>query len=183
MNNNSIENAIKFLNVVKGKERYIWYKLLLDIGKTNPQKLFPFSFQIGEALKSDKPDILYFAIYLTAYISKKENFFQSVFDDYISLLSHESVVVAPHTARLMGLIVNNNPQIELKITPILLDIENRARCKNKELVKGYTIRTFNDYFKISNSKEDIVVFVKNQLQSKSSVTKKTAKEFLKKYNF
>lgn len=55
------------------------------------------------------------------------------------------------------------------------------RGKQKELIKGYAIEAFNEYFAEIKDKGKILEFVKNQLKSTSPKTRKKAKQFLKRW--
>ena len=77
--------------------------------------------------------------------------------------------------------MNHKPELEDRITNILLDIEQIHPGKQIELVKSAVIESFSEYFNESKNKEKIMDFVKKQLYSSSPKTKKTAKEFLDKY--
>ena len=61
-----------------------------------------------------------------------------------------------------------------------MNIEKTHKGKQIDSIKAYVIEAFNKYFTESSDKNEILDFVKAQLDSKSPKTRKLAKEFLKK---
>ena len=47
-----------------------------------------------------------------------------------------------------------------------------------DLIKGYAIESFGEYFEEARDKDRIIEFVRQQLNSKSPKTRKIAKKFL-----
>ena len=72
--------------------------------------------------------------------------------------------------------------METSITTKLLNIDRTHYDPDrKDLIKGYAIEAFSEYFEEAENKKGIIEFVKNQLKAKSPRTRKKAKEFLKKW--
>ena len=63
----------------------------------------------------------------------------------------------------------------------LLNIDEIYHGKQKELVKGYAVEAFDEYFEEAENKEEILQFVREQMQSESLKTRKAAEKFLKKW--
>jgi len=183
MANNKTEKAICSLKVEKGKERYLDYEYLLKTGKKNPEKLYPYSNQIASALKNKKVDIIYVALHLAAYTSKKDDgeFFKSIFEDYYFLLSHESILVPTIAAGLSGLIITKNPDLEPQITDILLNCDKIVKVKNMGLTQAYIVNAFSEYFTLSPRQADMLEFAKKSLTSKSPKAKQVSKDFIKRH--
>ena len=90
------------------------------------------------------------------------------------------MIVAGHLAANSGKIAKAKPELQVKITNKLLNID-KTNQKHKDLVKAGAIEAFDKYFEEAKNKNKILEFVKDQLNSKSPKTRKTAKEFLKKW--
>lgn len=126
------------------------------------------------------------AIYTIANLTKvdKENKFEKIFDEYFDLLDCESLMIASHVARIAGTIAKAKTNLRNNITERLLKIdEMHFDPQRKDLIKGYVIEAFNEYFEEIENENDIIDFVKKQIKSKSSTTSKKAKSFLKKRGF
>jgi hypothetical protein len=93
------------------------------------------------------------------------------------------MVVAYYVASVSGRIVKAKPGLEKAITDKLLSIDKtHHKPGRKELIKTGVIEAFSDYFEESSDKEKITNFVKQQLNSESSKTRKTAKIFVTKWD-
>lgn len=110
-----------------------------------------------------------------------DNKFEPIFDRYFDNIKSYRTMVAGQTALNSGKIAKALPQLQSRITNILLNIERLHKGKQTELLKGYAIESFDVYFNESNDKKLILDFVKEQVTSNSPKTKKSAKEFLKKW--
>ena len=121
------------------------------------------------------------AVRIIANITKidAKNEFEELFDKYYSLLGDRRMV-AGHLASNSGKIVKAKPELETKITTKLLNID-KTNHKHKELIKGYAIGAFREYFEETKNRKEIVEFVKDKLESKSLKTRKIAEKFLKKW--
>ena len=106
--------------------------------------------------------------------------FEKIFDKYYDLLN-DSVIVAGHITANSGKIARAKPELQSKITNKLLNIDKTTQ-KHKDLIKAGAIESFNEYFDEAKNKEEIIKFVKKQLNCKSPKTIKKAKEFLKKWD-
>ena len=161
--------------------RYPSFKALLLISEEHPEMLYPEWDFIADLINSDNSYRKLIAVRLIANLTKAdtENKFEKIFNKYYNLLN-DSVIVAGHLAGNSGKIVKAKPKLETEITNKLLKID-RTDHKHKELIKGYAIEAFSEYFEEAENKKGIIEFVKNQLKAKSPRTRKKAKEFLKKW--
>ena len=125
----------------------------------------------------------YMAIWIIANLTKAdpENKFEKLFDDYYGLLGDKSVIPAGHVAAKSGIIALAKPELQVKITNRLLDIDSTVQ-RHKDLVKAGAIESFDAYFEESTNQERIIEFVKAQLDCESPKTRKIAKEFLEKWD-
>ncbi|MFX0161913.1 MAG: hypothetical protein ACFE68_01075 [Candidatus Hodarchaeota archaeon] len=168
----------------KDEKREPSFKALLQISEEHPELIYSEWDYFAELLTSDNSFHKYMAIYLIASLTRvdKENKFEKIFDKYYDLLDYKSVIPPSHTAKNSGKIAKAKPNLQTKITNKLLSIdETHHKPERKDLIKGYAIEAFNEYFEEAENKKEILEFVKKQLKSKSPTTIKKAKEFLKKW--
>jgi DNA-directed RNA polymerase subunit F len=125
------------------------------------------------------------AIYIISNLCRvdKEEKFEYTFEDFYDLLDGESLMIANHTALVLGKIAKVKPKMREKVTEQLLSIDSTHwEPKRKDLIKGYAIKAIEEYITDVKNKEEILNFVSNQMNSNSPTTKKEAIEFLKKFN-
>jgi hypothetical protein len=160
------------------------YEIILYISKKHPKILYSKWNFLAELLTSDNHFHRYIAINLLSNLASVDtnNNFEDLFDRYFSNIKSNRTMVAGQTALNSGKIAKEKQNLRQKITNILLNIDKIHQGKHTELLKGYAIDAFNDYFKETNDKKEILKFVKKQLNSDSPKTKKAAKDFLKKWN-
>lgn len=165
--------------------RYNSFKALLFISEQHPRVLYPKWDSFAELINSDNTNFKYIAIYIIANLTKVDTDykFEKIFEKYYSLLDDKSVIPASHLAGNSGKIVKAKPKLQTKITDNLLSLDKTHHdAERKDLVKGYAIESFSEYFKEAENKQRIIEFIKEQLKSKSPTTRKTAKRFLNKWD-
>ncbi len=152
------------------------------ICEKNPERLYPKWDHFANLLDSDNTYHKYIAVYLIANLlpADKEKHFDKIFDKYYSLLN-SSVVVAGHITALSAKIVRSRPDLEPKVTAMLLDIDNTAQ-KHKDLIKSGAIDSISEYYERIKDKKKVIDFIKSLLNSESPKTRKKAKGFLKKFD-
>ena len=160
------------------------FKALLLISETHPEVLYPHWDYFANLLDSTNSYTVYIGMYIIAHLVKvdTENIFDKVFDRYYSIFSGKRTMTAAHAAKLSGKIAIYKPALQGKITERLLSIDEIHKGSQKELIKGYAIEAFSEYFEEAEDKEEILEFVRGQLQSTSPKTRKTAEEFLEKWS-
>jgi hypothetical protein len=178
-----IEESIQGIQSDNDRTRYEHFKILLSMSEKNPELLYPYWDVFIELLRRDKVSCKHAAIRLISNLVRvdTEHKFEELFDEFFQHLSHESPVVSPHVAGNSGKIVRARPHLKRRITELLLDVDETSRCRHLGLLKSYVIEAFDDYFEESGEKGRIVRFVRDQLNSDSPKTKKTARWFLKKW--
>ena len=168
----------------KDEIRHNNYQILLQISKTHPKILYLKWDFLADLLNDDNHFHRYIAINLLANLASvdSKNKFEHIFNRYFSNIESNRTMVAGQAALNSGKIAKEIPNLRTKITNILLKIDKIHQGKQTELMKGYAIKAFNEYFKETEDKNEILEFVKAQSNSNSPKTKKIAKEFLKKWN-
>jgi hypothetical protein len=185
---NDGELLAELLEGLKSKNetyRYNCYKVIYSISRTHGEVLYPFWDTFAKSLGSANSYHKMAAVHLLANLTAvdKENRFEKIFDKYYSLLDDKSMVVAYYVANVSGKIVKSKPELQKAITSKLLGIDKtHHQPGRKELIKTGVIEAFNEYVEKSDDKEIIIDFVRQQLTSESSKTRKTAKVFLAEWN-
>jgi hypothetical protein len=160
------------------------YRILLQISKTHQNILYSKWNFFADLLESKNHFHRYMAINLLANLASVDTYqkFQEIFDIYFNNISSEKTMVAGQTVLNSGKIAKEIPMLRSKITSILLNVDMIHQGKQTELMKGYAIQAFDDFFEEIENKNEIINFVKLQLKSNSPKSKKAAKEFLEKWN-
>jgi regulator of replication initiation timing len=195
-----MSDEIKILAAKATSDKKYLSELLNNLQSKDDKIRFP-SFQIINKIAQDNPDILYYKWdYFASFLESKNTYhnyigiyiianlvrvdsdkrFEKIFDKYYGLLKHNSVIPVAHIALNSDKIVKAKPDLEEKITYLLLDLGN-INHKNKELIKENAILALSNYFELSKSKDKIISFVKKQVDSSSVKTRKVAKDFVKKW--
>jgi len=162
--------------------KYNSLKAFLAVSEETPEKLYSsFDFFV-KLLESENAYLRFLAVKVIANLTKvdEQNKFNEIFDKYYSMLGDKTSIVPAQVAGVSGIIVNSKPELEKKITNKLLDVEKFCESRQKELVKGYAVEAFGEYFKKAKEKDRIIEFVKGQKNSESPTTRKKVREFLKR---
>jgi len=174
----------ELLQRVKSRDdrvRYTSYKALMFLIDEAPALLYGEWGRFVDLLHSDNAYHRYIATYILAGLTEAdvENRFERILPEYLTLLDDESVMVAAHAAGNAARIVKAKPELEPCITGKMLEVDKTHQTpSHKELIKGYVIESFIQYYPHSQQKEKILEFAQKQLKSKSPRTKKIAKKFL-----
>jgi hypothetical protein len=107
-----------------------------------------------------------------------------IFDHYLELLDDSKVMVSHYFLETLPLIYRARPDLQNKIVACLLGFEKTNHPPSrKEMLKADIIGNLDQIFDTLSprDKKKAIFFVKEQLQSSSPKTRKTAKEFGKKH--
>jgi len=153
------------------------------ISEKNPEFLYPYWDYFVKYLRSSNHYHKTGAIIIIANLTKidTEKRFDSLFDEYYENLKSDKTVVPIYLMKVSGRIINYKPYLRDRITNILLNVESIHPGKQIELVKCAVIESFSEFFESVKNKDKLLNFVEKQVNSSSPKTKKTAKEFLKKF--
>jgi len=163
--------------------RYNCFKVLYVISENKPDLLYPHWNFFVNHLRSDNNYHKMSAVLIIANLASvdTENRFEDVFDEFFENLKSKKTIVPIYIVKSSSKIVNYKPDFKGKITDLLLNIENIHLGKQIELVKSAVIESFSEFYENAEKKDEILRFVKNQMDSDSPKTRKSAREFLIKY--
>ena len=165
--------------------RYNCFKVLMLVSEKRGEALYPRWDYFVEQLNSDNTYRRLSALHLIASLTgvDTENKFEMIFDRYFDLLDDKSIIPAAHVAGASGRIVKAKPKLESSITARLLNIDQTHHDpERKDLIKGYAIEAFSEYFGEASDREKITEFVKQQLNGNSPRTRKLAQDFLQRWS-
>jgi len=160
------------------------FRSLMLLAQEHPEALLPRWDDLARLLKGGHSFSKYPAIHILAELATVETGgrFEKAFTAYYRLLDDESIAVAAHVAGLSGKIAKARPALEPRITKKLLSIDgthfDRGR---KDLIKGYAIESFAEYFSQAKDKKKILDFVQQQKGAASPRTRKAARRFLDRF--
>lgn len=162
--------------------RYNCFKVILFISEEHGETLYPKWDFFASLLDSDNAYRRLSGLQIIASLIKvdKDKRFDGIFDKYYSLLADKGTVVAAHAAVNSGKIASARPDLQARITDKLLSIDSIYAGKQIDLVKGYVIDAFSEYFEEAENKGKMIEFARNQLDSGSPRTRKKAEQFLSK---
>ena len=165
--------------------RYNSFKVILLISENHPEILYPQWALFKKMLDSNNGYFRLIAIQIIANLTKvdTENRFEKLFDKYFGELSREKTMTVAHAASNAGKIAKAKLGLQSTITDKLVNLDRIYRGKQIDLVKGYTIEAFSQYFNEATVKDKghILEFVRQEQTSRSPRTKKIALEFLNKW--
>ncbi len=165
--------------------RYNSHKVLCLISQEHPRILYPQWDYFAQFLESDNTYHKLSAIHILANLTKVDTRgkFEKMFDRFYGLLDDKSFITAAYLAGASGKVAKAKPKLQTRITNRLFGIDKTHHDpERRELVKGYIIESFKEYFEEAKNKKKIIEFVKKQLKSKSPRTKKIAKDFIERLN-
>ena len=163
--------------------RYNCFKVLYNISENKPDMLYPHWDFFTNNLKSKNDYHKISAVLIIANLTKvdKDDRFGKVFNIFYGHLKSKKTIVPIYILKSSGKIVKFKPNLEEKITNLLLNIEKIFPGKQIELIKSAVIEAFSEFFYKAKNKQKIIFFVKKQLDSNSPKTRKIAKLFLRKF--
>ena len=176
-----LSELLEGLEVKEETYRYNCHKALMLISQKRPEMLYTaWDYLVGH-LSSVNSYHKMSAILLLANIITvdKENRFDDIFDVFYGLLDDRSMVVTYYVASSSAKIIHAKPHLTEKIIARLLDIDSTHHLPGrKELIKTGIIETLDAIYEDYENKPRLLGFVKEQIDSESRKTAKTARAFL-----
>ncbi len=163
---------------------YNCLRALLLVADERPELLYPHWHVFVELLARENTYFKLRGANMIAAIigADTESRFEQIFDQYYDLLDDKSVIMGSYIAANSGQIAHTKPGLQSRITRRLLSIdETHHPPERRDLIKGFALEAFGQYFEESDHKAEILEFATAQLESKSPKTRKIAKAFLKKW--
>lgn len=168
------------------KLRFKSAKILNLMSQKEPRKLCPKTDFFINLLDSDNSILKWNAIDIMANLASVdvEGRFEEIFGKFYKLLQEGSLITAGHIVANSWKIVDAKPHLENRITEQLLKIEN-TKLPTEECINiliGHAILCFDKYFDRIQDKDEVITFVKRQMNNSRNATKTKAEKFLKKHS-
>lgn len=190
-NPDQITMLFDIINTEKSSIKFTCEKTIRIISDIEPSALYPYFDRLTSLLDSDNNFILWGAIISISDIVcvDEDNKFDNIFEKYFSYLSSPAMITAANVVQNAYKIILSKPKLEKEITKKLLGIKNYTyyikdeaspECKN--ILYGHMLDCFDEYFKTSSMKKEIIEFAKEQLNNSRVTVVKKAEKFLKKHN-
>ena len=164
--------------------RYNSHKVLFYISEHHPKALYTKWDFFVDMLESDNTYHKLSSVQLLANLTRADTKgkFENIFNKFYNLLDDKSFITAAYVAAASGKIAKAKPKLQTKITNKLLNIDKTHHDPERiDLVKGYIIESFGEYFDQAINKKKIIDFTRKQLKSKSPKSKKIAQEFIEQF--
>ena len=181
-----LPEIFKGISSTNPRIRYGCAKVLRIVSEENPERLYPKIDFFIQLLDSDLKIIKWNAMDVIANLTRVDtkNRFDDTFDKYYRFLNDDVMITVAHIVDNSGKIAKAKPHLTKKITNKLLKLEKiptkphlTQECKN--ILMGKAISAFNMYFYQIENKDDVISFVRRQLNNTRNATKKKAEKFLR----
>jgi hypothetical protein len=157
------------------------FQAVLWLCRSQPRLVYSHWDFFCSMLESDSSFAVFNAMYIIAALIEHDSNakFDRIDDFFIGLLNHRTVMVSGHAALNLGKIAGARPDLEPKITRALLDAGSAGLDRERlDIMKGYIIEAFKEYFHLTRQSREIRRFVSAQLNCGNPKTRNRAGEFL-----
>jgi hypothetical protein len=172
----------------KATIRYGCGKVLMDLSEKYPDKLYPHMDNFIGLLDSKYRILTWNAMAIIANLTRVdvEGKFDAIFDKYYSFLNNEYMVTVANVVGNSAMIALAKPHLIQRITAELLKVEDislsphlTAECKR--VIAEEAVKTFDAFFQDVEDKEQVIAFVKRQLDSTRVTLREQAHGFLTRW--
>jgi hypothetical protein len=184
-----IPDIINGMSSTKAAIRYGCGKILIELSEEIPDKLYPYLDKFIGFLDSSYRIIIWQAMAIIANLTRvdKDNKFDEIFDKYYSFLDDPYMVTVANLIGHSGKIALAKPNLTNRITNKLLKVENIKTTPHiteecKKVITEKAILSFGLFFDQVEKKNEVISFVKKQLNSSRKTLRTKAENFLKKWD-
>lgn len=185
-----IATLLEIIQVEKGTAKYNAEKIIRYVSERDPDLVYPYFDGIASLISCTNNFIKWGAVITLANLVTvdSENRFDTVFDQYFSLLNSESMIGAANVISNTWKIILAKPDYEPTITERLFQIKSNVylikgkpspECKN--ILFGQMLECFDKYFAVSASQEKMIEFAAEQRSNSRKQVARKAENFLKKH--
>ncbi|HEX9262297.1 MAG TPA: hypothetical protein VF893_07190 [Candidatus Bathyarchaeia archaeon] len=174
----------------KATVRYTCAKVLVDLSKRKPKKMYKYMDFFVSLLNSKYRILIWNALAAIGYLSAVDvdRKFDQVFEKYYGLLKDEYMVTVANVVGNSAIIALSKPYLAHRITEEILGVDKIAITPHltnecKRVIAETAIETFDEYYdRIDDEdKMKVVSFVKKHAKSSRVSLKKKACAFLKRW--
>ncbi len=169
--------------------RYGCAKVLMELSGEDPKKLYPHMDFFIHLLDSKYRILTWNALIiianLTSVDTKKK--FDAIFNHYYDYLNDDYMVTVANVIGQSGKIAVAKPYLTQRITEKLLTVEHLPTRPHlseecKRVITEHAIKTFDEFFLQIQHKDNVVSFVKKQLNSPRETLRTESEKFLRKWD-
>jgi len=183
-----IPEVLNGLSSSKASVRYGCAKVLMDLSRDQPEKLYPYMDTFTALLDSEFRILVWNAMAIIANLAKvdKDRKFDAAFNRYYGFLNDEYMVTVANVVGNSGKIALAKPYLAQKIASELLKVENISTTPHltdecRRVIAEKAIESFDLFFDRIQSKDKVVSFVKQHQKSSRRSLKMKAESFVKKW--
>jgi len=184
-----LPEIIKGASSSKAAIRYGCAKVLMDLSKEYPEKLYPYIDSFIEMLNSEYRILTWNAMAIIANLTTvdTQKKFDAIFDRYYSFLNDEHMVTVANVVGHSGNIALAKPYLIPKITSELLKVEAVSTTPHlteecKRVIIEKAIKSFGQFFDKIEQKKKVIAFVEKHVESPRRTLRKEALSFLEKWS-
>ena len=173
----------------KASIRYGCGKILMDLSEENPEKLYPHIDFFITLLDSKHRILTWQAMAVIANLTRVDtkNRFEEIFDKYYSFLNDEYMVTVANVVGNSSKIALAKPRLTQKITNELLKVDKikttpHLTSECRKVIAQKAIGSFDKFFNQIENKDEVISFVKKQVNSTRKNLKTDAEKFLQKWS-
>lgn len=162
--------------------RYNCFRVLMRLAANQPTLLMPFWDQFVAELHDSRADQQYIGIRVLAELIPLDTAhqFDKIFDLYFGMLTAPGLINANQVAGAAGKIALTRPDLEPKITKLLMTFNNpHLDAIRNDLVKSYALESIEQYLSQVKNPKPIREWASSLTTSPSPRAKKAAKAFLR----
>jgi len=184
-----IPEIVNGMNSSKAAIRYGCGKVLMDLSKKKPKKLYPYFDFFVKILDSKYRILTWQAMAIIANLTSvdTDGKFDSIFKKYYNFINDEYMITVANLVGHSGKIACSKPNLIPMITDHLLKVENLKTTPHltdecKRVIAESAINSLDMYFDRIENKEKVFSFVKKHATSSRKTLKIKAERFLNKWN-
>lgn len=169
--------------------RYGCGKIVTEVSLDQPEVLYPYMDFFITLLDSKYQILTWNAIVIIANLTKvdSEKKFDEIFEKYFGLIENGYMVTVANVVGNAWKIALAKPYLTTKIKDKLLTVEHLSITPHlseecKRVIIEHAIRSFDLFFPQIEKKENVIFFVKKQLNSSRKTLRDASEEFLRKWS-
>ncbi len=180
-----LSDVFEGLNSDNSRAKFKSAKVLRTISEKKPDILYPYFDFFDDLMGSQNQIIKWNAIDIVANLTSvdADKKFERIFDKFYGLLAEGSLITSGHVVEKSAEILKTKKDLRDKVFKIILRVEAiplpTEECR--AIICGKMINVLSSSFDKIVDKKGTIDFVKRQLGSQRSGTRKKAETFLKKH--
>lgn len=184
-----IPDIIKGVSSSKATIRYSCAKVLMDLSKENPDKIYKYFDFFTNLLDSNYRILIWNAIITIANLTivDRNKKFDKIFEKYFSLLNNDYMVTVANVVGSSSQIAYAKPYLINRISNELLKVDDlkitpHLTVECKRVIAEKTIISFDKFFDKIKDKNKVLSFARKHINSPRKTLKEQALQFLEKWD-